>query len=185
MTVPSRQGFRTATTGSQLGEIQRFTLRLANRQRACRVDLRLLRRVAGTLLTERLPVQGCDLGVHLVAALEMTRLNETFVHHAGPTDVITFDYLPPASRQAPRPFQLHADIFICVDEALVQARRFRTAWQSEVVRYLIHGLLHLLGYDDRTRANRGKMKRAEDRLLREMAARFPLSQFRRKPRIRP
>ena len=43
---------------------------------------------------------------------------------------------------------LHGEIFICVDEAIRQARRFGTIWQSEIVRYLIHGVLHLLGFDD-------------------------------------
>ena len=43
---------------------------------------------------------------------------------------------------------LHGEIFICVDEAVWQARKFRTSWQSEIVRYLVHGVLHLLGHDD-------------------------------------
>ena len=191
MTAALRQRFRDST-------IQRFNLSIANHQHACRVDLRLLRRIAEALLTEHLSVQKCHLGVCLIAAPEMTRLNETFVHHAGSTDVITFDYVERAA-QAPRLpnsarvwsadrrnafAALHGEIFICADAALIQARRFRTSWQSEIVRYLIHGLLHLLGYDDKTIAARGQMKREESRLLREMAARFPLSKLGRKPKIR-
>jgi len=64
------------------------------------------------------------------------------LRHAGATDVIAFDYSIRASH-------LRGEIFICVDEALVQARRFRTTWQSESVRYVVHGVLHLLGFDDR------------------------------------
>ena len=51
---------------------------------------------------------------------------------------------------------LHGEIFICVDEAVLQARKFRTSWQSEIVRYLVHGVLHLLGHDDSRPANGGK-----------------------------
>ena len=43
---------------------------------------------------------------------------------------------------------LHGELFICVDEAVAQAKEFKTSWQSEVVRYVVHGVLHLLGHDD-------------------------------------
>lgn len=154
-------------------------LSLHNRQRAKQVNLRLFRRVARTLVADVLRLKRSELSVSLLAASEMTRLNERFVHHAGSTDVITFDYaekegspsgcLPTAT--------VHGEILICVDEAVVQARRFRTVWQSELVRYLTHGLLHLLGHDDLTVAQRQRMKRQEDRLVRELSRRFELRQL--------
>jgi probable rRNA maturation factor len=167
MTVLSHQRFDDST-------ISRFNITIANRQRTCPVDLRLLRRIAKTLVTEFVPTANCDLGVYLVGVSEMTRLNETFLRHAGPTDVIAFDYSSHASRLAPCPFHLCAEIFICVDEAVAQACGFRTSWQAEVVRYLIHGLLHLRGYGDATPGRRLKMKCEENRLLREVASLFPL-----------
>ena len=107
----------------------------------------------------------------------MTRLNETFLHHPGSTDVITFDYAEPAapSARSPRsPALLHGEIFVCLDAAVSQARRFHTTWQSELVRYIVHGLLHLLGHDDRdSRARRG-MKRAETLLVHKLARQFDL-----------
>ena len=72
---------------------------------------------------------------------------------------------------------MHGDIFVCLDDAVAQARQFRTTWQSELVRYVIHGLLHLRGYDDRHPAARRKMKREENRRLREITRRFPLAQI--------
>jgi len=44
------------------------------------------------------------------------------------------------------------EIFICVDEAVLQARKFGTSWPSEVVRYIIHGVLHLCGFNDSSAA---------------------------------
>ena len=125
----------------------------------------------------------------------MTRLNETFLRHKGPTDVITFDYaekakLAPRRRSLPpRPGRqkagpaLHGEIFICLNEAVSQACQFRTSWQSELARYLIHGLLHLNGFDDRKAADRREMKRAEDRLLKKTARRFPLSKLAGRPKL--
>lgn len=69
---------------------------------------------------------------------------------------------------------IHGEMFVCVDEAVAQARRFRTSWQSEVVRYLIHGILHLLGHDDHRAEDRRRMKRAEDRLLHQLDQTFAL-----------
>jgi probable rRNA maturation factor len=53
-----------------------------------------------------------------------------------------------------------------------QARRFRTTWQSELVRYVVHGVLHLLGYDDRDSRARRRMKAAEDALVRRLARQY-------------
>jgi probable rRNA maturation factor len=151
---------------------------LRSRQRVMRLNLRLLRQVTESALTQLLDVESYDLGIHIVAAPEMIRLNESFLHHAGSTDVITFNY---ANHVFPTP--LHGDIFICVDEAIIQSRRFRTTWQTEIVRYLVHGLLHLRGHDDARPAARRKMKREEERLLRELIRRFPLSKLSRKPKV--
>lgn len=173
------------------------SLALRNRQRRRRVDLRLLRRIVRTLLDDLLTVEQYDLGVFLAAAPEMTRLNETFLKHKGSTDVIAFDYNGDSNLGEQRfvaaqksgaltnqcPPGIRGEIFVCIDEAVSQARRFRTGWQSELVRYVIHGVLHLRGFDDQRSGARRKMKRAEDRWLREIGVRFALSKLARRPRL--
>jgi rRNA maturation RNase YbeY len=167
----------------------RRALVVGNRQRVHRVDLRLLRRILQELLHKTWPDRSVDLTVYLVAAPEMTHLNETFLGHKGLTDVITFDYTDSvglATRRSTsggqdrrsgytenaRPALLHGEVFVCLDEAVSQARRFRTTWQSELVRYVAHGLLHLLGHDDLSCRARGKMKAAEDLLMRQLRRLF-------------
>jgi probable rRNA maturation factor len=153
-----------------LGCQRSFTLR--NRQRVRPLDVRLLRRIVQDLLHEAWPDGSLDLGIYVVTAGEISRLNETFLHHKGWTDVLTFDYAEPATRPPKPPALLHGEVFVCLDAALSQARRFHTTWQSELVRYIVHGLLHLLGYDDLdSRASR-QMKPAEDALLHHLARRF-------------
>jgi probable rRNA maturation factor len=76
-------------------------------------------------------------------------------------------------------------MFICIDDAMAQARQFRTSWQSELARYIIHGILHLRGFDDIRAADRRKMKREENRLLRETSRLFPLSKLAGNPKLTP
>jgi probable rRNA maturation factor len=179
-----------AGLGSQTPPSDKMNITVANRQRVKKVNLRLLKKIANALLTE-LEIEKAEIGICLAAAPEMTRLNETFLKHKGSTDVITFDYrdsVGQASSLSHYPIRnagdrqdacptLHGEIFVCVDEAVLQARKFGTSWQSEVIRYMVHGVLHLLGFDDSSAGARRKMKREENRRLREITRRFPLSKL--------
>jgi len=124
------------------------------------------------VVEQELSVSDYELGFHFVEAPEMARVNEQFLQHHGSTDVITFDHGSTAER-------LHGEIFISIPDAVKQAREFRTTWQSEVVRYIVHGLLHLRGYDDLKPANRREMKREENRLLRKVSSSFTLGRIAR------
>lgn len=165
-------------------------LSLRNRQRLRKVNTSLLRKIVHDVLG-RLQVSDFELAIHLVESVEMARVNWTYLKHEGSTDVITFDYsgedcrmpaLSVSRKQASGsriegqqpPVRLHGEIFICVADALKQAREFRTSWESELVRYAIHGLLHLCGYDDLKPALRRVMKREENRLLKLTEEAFDL-----------
>jgi probable rRNA maturation factor len=145
------------------------SLVIRNQQRVRRVDLRCLRKIVRSLLKDELRRNHFDLGIYLVGEAEMTRLNETHLHHRGSTDVITFDYCDPRQSDL-----LAGEIVVCVPEGVAQARRFRTTWQREVIRYAVHGVLHLCGYDDRSSRLRRAMKREENRLLKRLTSRFEL-----------
>jgi rRNA maturation RNase YbeY len=170
-------------------------LSLRNRQQVRAVETALLRRLTLRLLKEHFRPTNYEVGLHLIGASEMAQLNESFLQHKGSTDVITFDYSSEEFRVPRSAFQvgggeqkleprnsklqtpIHGEIFVCLDDAVAQAREFGTTWQSELVRYVLHGLLHLHGHDDSRPAARRKMKREENRLLRELARRFRLSKL--------
>jgi probable rRNA maturation factor len=181
-----------AIRGQDAGPDRQRILHLRNRHPVCSVRLGLLRRISRALLEAAWRDGSFDLAIDLVGAPEMTRLNEAFLRHKGSTDVITFDYAEraeqgarpsrvpvPSGRIGDRrdvsPALLHGEIVVCLDEAVCQARRFHTTWQSELVRYVVHGVLHLLGYDDQGSRARRRMKAAEDALVRQLARRFVFS----------
>ena len=166
-----------------------MTLAFRNRQRTRALNLPLLRRVTRHLLQEEFKVASYELCFHFVEPEEMAEVNWQFLQHDGSTDVITFDsgaadeFKVQSSKfkvqsSEPTPVAaLHGEIFISVADAVKQAREFRTTWQSELARYLIHGLLHLRGHDDLEPAARQRMKREENRLLRSLGKQCALSRL--------
>jgi len=153
---------------------------IANRQRTKKIDVRLLKQIIGGLFAE-LNISAGELGINLVGAKEMAKVNWQFLQHEGSTDVITFDHADGAHGKM-RP-ALHGELYVCVDDAVAQAMEFRTSWQLESVRYIVHGVLHLLGHDDLKPAWRRRMKREENRLVRLLAKRFSLAQLSRTAKL--
>ena len=82
---------------------------------------------------------------------------------AGPTDVLTFPLDEDAHGDA-----ITGEVYICVPEARRQSKIRRSDIKIELLLYAIHGMLHLLGYDDRTARAYREMHLLEDRILTEL-----------------
>lgn len=175
----------------------RSTVVVRNRQRTRALSLPLVRRLTRWLLADCFRSTDFQICIHLVGTKEITTLNWGFLRHQGSTDVITFDHslmeavVGPAGSREPKSSKpcggassLHGEIFISIDEAVAQSRPFSTTWQSELARYIIHGLLHLSGYDDLESRQRRRMKREEDRLLDLASRQFALGQLGRRAKKR-
>lgn len=147
---------------------------IANRQRAKKINQSLLKKITGELFSE-LKISEAELGIHFVGAKEMAQVNWQYLQHEGSTDVITFDHREESSRIPHPALKIHGELFLCVDDAVSQAKQFKTNWHSELVRYIVHGVLHLLGYDDLQPELKRKMKREENRLVRLLAKKFPIA----------
>jgi probable rRNA maturation factor len=145
------------------------SLEFFNRQKQHRLALKKLREITTTLLEEMLECADYELGIYFVGAPAMAQINQEHLGHSGATDVITFDYGDPS-----RPRRLAGEIFVCVPVAQEQSRVFRVSWQAEIVRYIVHGILHLQGFDDLKAPDRRKMKQRENALMRRLARRFAL-----------
>lgn len=78
------------------------------------------------------------------------------MHREYPTDVLAFDFTQPLNKN-----RIFADIVISTDTACRNAKIFKTTYLYELNLYLIHGVLHLLGYDDRTQSQIQLMHKKE------------------------
>jgi rRNA maturation RNase YbeY len=129
------------------------------------------------LLEDLLGLHSWDLVVHFIPPAAMAKINKRFLDHEGSTDVITFDLREGYAEAEMARHELAGEIYISIADAVKQAREFSTEWPEEVARYVVHGVLHLQGYDDLEPAARTVMKREENRLLKALGREFSLLAF--------
>jgi len=91
-----------------------------------------------------------EISVLIVSDRRMASLHRQFMNESGPTDVITFQ---------------HGEIFISAETARRNARRFGNSLERELRLYVVHGLLHLKGFDDRNERSARKMQGVQGRIL--------------------
>ncbi len=132
---------------------------VTNRQRKVPVATRELQSFAEQALAHCLLLQQretavlrqlAQVAVVVVSDRTISRLHEKFMGISGPTDVITFE---------------HGEIVISAETAARQAAEWGTSLGRELRLYIVHGLLHLSGYDDRSPAAAREMERTQERVL--------------------
>lgn len=107
----------------------------------------------------------CELSIALVSDPQIRALNREYRRKDKPTDVLSFSQLEDIASAAPGPLPVEnasgiplGDVVISIDTALAQARELGVAPRERLRTLLIHGFLHLLGYDhERSRADARRM----------------------------
>jgi len=110
------------------------------------------------------------LEITFIDARRMRVLNKRFMRHDDTTDVLSFRYdarngRPTPHRMSRRAGHVVGEILIAPAQARAYARTHRIPYEQELSRYVVHGLLHWLGHEDRTSAQERKMRALEDRVL--------------------
>lgn len=135
------------------------TIHVYNRQRSVRFDLRWLRKFAALALAE-CEAEGIapgaalelleEIEVSIVSDKVIAEVHQRFMSIAGPTDVITFG---------------HGEIVISAETAARQAGEFGERLEVELGLYVIHGILHLNGYDDLEEGVAAGMRKRQGEIL--------------------
>ena len=142
---------------------------ILNRQQAVRVARRPLELFLGRVRRE-LGIEKAEVTVCLVSDAEIARMNQAFRKKKGPTDVLSFPAmerrrlggLARRSSGVARNASFLGDIAISPSTARRNAKKLGRTLPSELRILILHGVLHLLGYDHET--DRGQMERVEGRL---------------------
>ncbi|MGC9454310.1 MAG: rRNA maturation RNase YbeY [Phycisphaerae bacterium] len=131
---------------------------ISSSQSAMRVPRKKIRElVAFVAAAEGVRLIEADIAV--VDGDEIARLNRRWLDHAGATDVLSFDMSDPAEEG------LSAEIIVCGDVAAAEARARGLGVQRELMLYVTHGLLHLMGYDDTDHKSAKVMHARQEQLL--------------------
>jgi len=143
---------------------KKVRIEIANLQMAHKVNRPLLRKVLSHTMREA-GVSG-TLSVAVVDSQEITELNRRFLGRAEPTDVLSF----PMEDETSDDF---GEVIVCAEVAGQEAADWGGSFDAELALYAVHGLLHLLDYDDLTSEQRSRMREREREILGEFGLEVP------------
>lgn len=89
----------------------------------------------------------------------LLQLNKDYLHHDYFTDIITFDYSNTDDGN------IEGELFISVERASENSKLYNVSTQNEVLRLIIHGVLHLMGYNDKNELLKAEMTQKENEYL--------------------
>lgn len=118
------------------------------------------RRLTTRWLKEVALREGCKIGAVSVIFCSdpvILDVNRKYLGHDYYTDIITFDYCEEEV--------LNGDLFISVDTVRANAAEYGTLFHEELSRVIVHGVLHLIGYDDHSEADIAEMRMKENEYL--------------------
>jgi probable rRNA maturation factor len=124
-------------------------IHVTNEQRRVPVPAAKVRRLAAQILGKR------NLSIAFVTNAAIRKINRQFLKHDFATDVISF----------PLGTDLVGELVISAEFAVGEARKRKIPVEEELLRYVAHGILHLLGYDDHDPADRERMWKRQEREL--------------------
>ncbi len=151
---------RRRSTRALAGALQ---LQLRRRVRGWAPSRRELMAWAGAALGRR--ASGSELGVAVVGAPESRRLNARYRGRDYPTNVLSFPAAAAAATVRPRPL---GDLVICARVLRAEARAQEKTLRAHWAHLVVHGALHLIGYDHKGGADAQRMERREIAVLRRL-----------------
>lgn len=110
------------------------------------------------LLKKELNFNIQSLFINFACGEEVHNINKKYLSHDYSTDIITFNY-------SGSHLELDGEIYISLDDALNSSQKYKVSLNSELKRLIIHGILHLSGYNDKDKKDKKRMKRKENNLL--------------------
>jgi probable rRNA maturation factor len=134
---------------------------IASPQEAVPIDRGRMREIVRAVLDGENEPQA-EISLAFVDNATIHTLNKRYLQHDEPTDVLSFPLSDPGAAK------LSGELVIGAEVALAQAGERRHDVQAELALYVIHGLLHLCGYDDHTAADADKMRERERHYLQQL-----------------
>ena len=132
-------------------------VRINNQNRSKRIKTALLKKCAISIL-KHFKKRKVLLDITYITDKNIRALNRRYMGKDMTTDVLSFSLCGKASNKK---HGLIGDIYVSSDMAFRNAKRFGAAFEDEIFLYTIHGVLHVLGFGDKTEAEKRKIRRLE------------------------
>lgn len=157
--MPGESHGKASAERARVNRAPRITI--TNRQRLVPIRSReIVQTIRGVLAREKCPL---DVELVFVDYDEIRSVNRRFLGRRGVTDVIAF----PIADGVDGPWAgVLGEVVVCVEKAIAEARRRWLPVEREILLYAVHGVLHLLGYDDHAPNDIRRMRAAESEALR-------------------
>jgi probable rRNA maturation factor len=133
-----------------------------------RLNERFLEKIAASIL-KILKKQKASLDIVFITDAAIRPINKRYKGRSGATDVLSFE------------LGELGEIIISSDAAVKNSHYFKTDFEKELVLYMIHGILHLFGYDDETAVARARMSKKQNSILENICAEVRLSKVLTRP----
>jgi len=140
-------------------------IEIANQIKHLKFDRALIRRAVQWIMRQA----NIKTGVVSVAIVDdptIAALHDRYLDDPAPTDVLSFVL-------ETGPEHLEGEVVVSYDTAVARAKQLRVPVTTELLLYVVHGTLHLVGYDDVTPALRNKMRIAEKQVFEALKIRYP------------
>lgn len=130
---------------------------ITNSQDTVSIDPKQIEAIVTCILDER--EVACDeVSIHCVSSEDISKLHEEYFNDPSPTDCITF---PIDDIEEDTFYKVLGDVFICPEVALSYSQTHVLDFEEELTLYIVHGLLHLLGFDDIEEEDKTQMRAEE------------------------
>jgi probable rRNA maturation factor len=134
-----------------------YHIAITNCQKTLPIDRRKIRRAVSEILRDA-GIVHAEISIAIVDDPTIAKLHAEYLDDPTPTDVLSF-----VLEQTEQ--KLEGEVIASADTAKAYAPRFRSEPDEELLRYVLHGTLHLVGYDDTTPAKRSVMRKQERKYL--------------------
>lgn len=118
------------------------------------------------ILKSELSLKIAHLQINILNGADIIALNQKYLNHDYNTDIITFDYRVDLANP------IDGEIFISFEDAQKNAEKYKVSLNNELIRLIIHGVLHLSGFDDKSPIEKRKMKKMENYFLEKLKVEF-------------
>ncbi|MBZ0166037.1 MAG: rRNA maturation RNase YbeY [Candidatus Omnitrophica bacterium] len=140
---------------------------IIDQQKKVSLEISQIKTIVRTIL-RHLKIHDAQLSFVFVSSQKIRAINKKYLNRSHATDVLAFDFSSASATAGKASAAVTGEIIISTDAVRQNALRFKSTMAAELVLYIVHGLLHLVGYDDHSPRDVNQMRAKEEDVMRAL-----------------